>query len=501
MTNLNNTSENEPTSIPSYPATSNGLPVQELDEIIHTHMPLITDIDNLLQSQSGDFHRFIRPVLNAYADLVHLLPASETHHHHYLGGLFKHGLEVCYLAASKTEQESSNEKFQENLPKWVFSTFLAGLMHDIGKPLSDYSVTNDDGSIQWDPYSSCLLTWAKKESLSNYHIHWYKNRNNRHKLFSVLNVNNIITPQLNAYLNQSGSCYKAAIMGSILGVNPSSPISKNVRWADKESVRIDLKKRIQSECNVSGRITLEETVFDAIRNLAKHSQINRPGSIIWRSESSVYIVWNKAIEEVYNTLGYGRLSSIPNNHDILADILIERGFAIPPSSDNPFNHVRYWNIYPENLRGQYLICLRIDKIELVFPGEPPSPLAIFLEDFTSHQAIESVSATPSLSVSDNKKVQEHANISQNEFKQHQFQEIFINQVLMGSGYYIDGKVETLSDNEHLIYRLNQKSTIKRICDYHNWNSSRVAAIFLNGIEGLEIDDKYISIRIHTGLSS
>ena len=39
------------------------------------------------------------PILIKYAEYIHLLPASESHHHRGAGGLFRHSLEVGFHAA------------------------------------------------------------------------------------------------------------------------------------------------------------------------------------------------------------------------------------------------------------------------------------------------------------------------------------------------------------------------------------------------------------------
>ncbi|MEA1053921.1 TraI domain-containing protein, partial [Lamprobacter modestohalophilus] len=41
---------------------------------------------------------YIEPVICRYAAFVHLLPASEAHHHCGSGGLLRHGLEVAFRA-------------------------------------------------------------------------------------------------------------------------------------------------------------------------------------------------------------------------------------------------------------------------------------------------------------------------------------------------------------------------------------------------------------------
>lgn len=52
------------------------------------------------------FNQLILPVLNSYADFVHLVPASQNHHHRAWGGLLAHGLEVALMALNSCQTTS-----------------------------------------------------------------------------------------------------------------------------------------------------------------------------------------------------------------------------------------------------------------------------------------------------------------------------------------------------------------------------------------------------------
>jgi len=470
-----NISGYEKFEIPIYPSVSHGFPVISTDEIIDGQLPLINEIEQIMLSESDTLIEFAKLVIENYATYVHLLPASEIHHHHTAGGLFEHGLEVGLWSIKNAFEYCSNNTFCDDRPRWLFSAFLAGLLHDIGKPLSDYTVINEDGTIRWDPYSTSLLAWAKKEGISQYHLSWHENRKNRHKRFAVFSINQIITPKLNTYINKPGPMYKSALSEAIFGISPKDPLSQLVIWSDKESVRRNLLQPNNGAITSYVARPIEKIVFDALKKLAKLTKTNTSGAVIWRSEKSVFIVWNKAIQEIHNLVDFDQISSIPKDHNILADILIERGLAIPPNNIES-EHSRYWTIYPEKLKGQHLVCLRVDQIELIFPNEPISPINIFLNIPPVEQARKKQTNSPS------------------KFNHEHFQKELVAQIIAGFGHYIDGDVQVLSDNGQPTYRLKKKPTIKRICEYHNWSSSSIAMLFLSNIDGLEIDDEFILIK-------
>lgn len=132
----------EDEEIPRYPPFAKGLPVAPLDKILATQAELIEKVRNSLGFTVDDFNRLVLPVIQRYAAFVHLLPASESHHHRGAGGLFRHGLEVAFWAAQASESvifsiEGTPRERRDNEPRWRLASCFSGLLHDVGKPLSD----------------------------------------------------------------------------------------------------------------------------------------------------------------------------------------------------------------------------------------------------------------------------------------------------------------------------------------------------------------------------
>jgi conjugal transfer pilus assembly protein TraI len=85
--------------IPRYLPFLKGLPVAAPARIVTTQSELIARLQDGLAFTDTRFAALVRPVIERYAAFVHLLPASEAHHHRGAGGLFRHGLEVAFHAA------------------------------------------------------------------------------------------------------------------------------------------------------------------------------------------------------------------------------------------------------------------------------------------------------------------------------------------------------------------------------------------------------------------
>ena len=346
----------EQEEIPRYPPFATGLPAAEAARIFDTQAELISRIQGILRFTADDFTEIVTPVIENYAAYVHLLPASESHHHRGAGGLFRHGLEVGFWAAQQAEahqfciDETPSNK-RDNEPRWQFAAFLGGLLHDVGKPLSDVAVTNKDGSKEWNPYESSLSAWTASENVDHYFLRWRDKRNKRHEKFSMMNLDQIITQKAKTYLNKPGPSVMEALLESIVGISVQETLTQLVLWADQESVRRDLVNQRMDVDEYSYGVPVERFIFDALRRLVTLTKVNEPGALVWRSENGVFLVWKKITAEIHHLIEKDKIPGIPRNHDTLADILVERGFAVPYQETPESKPTCYWNIYPECLSG------------------------------------------------------------------------------------------------------------------------------------------------------
>jgi conjugal transfer pilus assembly protein TraI len=140
-----------------YPPFLRGLPVTAPERLLATQSTLIGQLQDALAFTHARFATLVHPVLSRYAAFVHLLPASEAPHHRGAGGLLRHGLEVACRAAQASQglvfaldRPPSERRAIE--PRWHLAAGLAGLCHDLGKPVSDVAVTDREGTHTWQPF-------------------------------------------------------------------------------------------------------------------------------------------------------------------------------------------------------------------------------------------------------------------------------------------------------------------------------------------------------------
>lgn len=373
--------------IPRYPPFAKGLPVAPIEKILATQAELIEKVRNSLGFTIEDFNRLVLPVIHRYAAFVHLLPASEAHHHRGAGGLFRHGLEVAFWAAQASESvifsiEGTPKQRRDNEPRWRLASCFSGLLHDVGKPLADVSITDKNGVVTWNPYFESLHDWAERHHVDRYFIRWREKRHKRHEQFSLLAVDRIIPVATREYLSESGPLIIEAMLEAISGTSVNQPVTKLMLRADQESVARDLKQNRLNVDEFSYGVPVERYVFDAIRRLVKTGKwkVNEPGAKVWHLQQGVFIAWRN-LGDLYDLISHDKIPGIPRDPDTLADILIERGFAVPNTVQEKGDraYYRYWEVLPEMLQEAAgsikILMLRLESNELVFTTEPPAAVA------------------------------------------------------------------------------------------------------------------------------
>ena len=126
---------------------------------------------------SPQFKQLYQRPIERYAELVQQFPASESHHHAYLGGMLEHGLEIVAYALKYRQSYllpigvSSEERSSEE-DIWTAGIAYAALIHDIGKIAVDIHVEYQDGSI-WHPWHGPLKTMYRFKYRTNreYKLH------------------------------------------------------------------------------------------------------------------------------------------------------------------------------------------------------------------------------------------------------------------------------------------------------------------------------------------
>lgn len=380
--------------VPISPPFAKGIYVVSTAALLESQKELIDRIYGTLSFSREEFDKLALPVIERYAGWVHLLPASEAHHHKTAGGLFRHGLEVAFYAAQSSRgcifgTGSTPTDRRNNEPRWRLAAMLAGLLHDIGKPVSDYVVTSAKGEHVWHPHLTTINEWAAQNRIDRYFLKWTDKRNKMHESYSATVLGTILPAETKHFLHQGGPEIFVALSEAICGLSAIKPLAKLMIEADQNSVAKDLRENRISATDQDYGLPVERFIFDAIRSMVNSGEwtTNTIGSRVWHfKEHGVFIALRQGAAELYSATQKTQVPGIPREADTIADILIDRGHAIAQPISGTTATDRYWQFKTTvtSPEGQSLnvslVLLKLESASLIFSTEPPAAIDGELEN-------------------------------------------------------------------------------------------------------------------------
>jgi hypothetical protein len=327
--------------IPRSPPFAKGLPAASVDRLLRDQTDVLRQLRNYIPVSDEEYERLILSVVRQYAEYVHLIPASETNHHREAGGLLRHGLEVAYISARMSKGFSWDtgmfpERRQRRSVSWVLVGAIAGLLHDVGKVVSDIGITTADGTHEWVPRESTLLEWAKAVDTRRYFLRWKPNRHERHKVVWPIILPTVAGQEWEIWLNRldgENGDILTAFYGAIGGTSTGGDLSDILAKADLESVTGHLKGRGHFP-DVGLGVPVAEFLINAIRSLLKDRAIqwNTKGHPLWNlrvdNEVGVYMVWPAMAVRMVDRCRYDNIPGIPQNPDSLLHTLRDRQIVV-----------------------------------------------------------------------------------------------------------------------------------------------------------------------------
>jgi len=238
------TESNNDLTIPRYPPIDFGVSISPPEILLERNQDIVDELKQSISDQQlFDEHYF--PTMWSLASMVQQLPASERHHHRKMGGLLRHSLEVGLRAVQLAGEKYTKDGVapeQGTDPRWKLAVFIAGIGHDLGKIVTDISVTDRSEELKWCPYSSSLYDWATHNGIEKYFIHWQAGRGKRHITISSTLINTVMKQDTRKWISDERNDEVIWIHES-LNNNPgeTNDIHQFVVAADQFSVRRDLK--------------------------------------------------------------------------------------------------------------------------------------------------------------------------------------------------------------------------------------------------------------------
>ncbi|MCE2597300.1 TraI domain-containing protein [Motilimonas cestriensis] len=372
----------------AFPPATHGTPTQKVEEILASVEPLLkkikheAGIDDRLQT-TFNFHNLYLDVIRNYATYIHLLPASENWHHSEHGGLLYHSLETS-LEALKVFNNAHFRRYHTadievlRKPRWKYATWLAALLHDAGKPISDCRVICMKKGIVWPPHMMSLLEWAKLHKVERYKVAWKPERIHKgHESLAIHMLPKILTEDAKRFLTDGPDDVYEEVGRVLSNLEHSrSDIAAAVRTADSKSTARNIQKtwdRQLGEKNTS-------TVMLIVKGLrAKLSEwvVNEPKGHVWIINKEVYLAWPKAIQEVIEYLRKKEVV-VPADTNTVYNMLYENHIIRNPDKDSKttlflpgdYSEDDAIKLRDGNVPVQWEFLVRVVWADYVFEGVP-----------------------------------------------------------------------------------------------------------------------------------
>ncbi len=391
------------TDTPRWPPFMQGLPNVTPDELLATQQ---TVIDRLRESSKLDkltFDLYILPCIYNYARFVHLLPASQEHHHRGAGGLLRHGLDVAsrasgfaYATAFAAPDTVPSRKKDLEI-RWRNACLLAGLCHDIGKPIADLDVIDKDGESIWDPFDPTthyLTDFLEKHKIENYYLRWRKGRHRNHEDSSGMIFPRIVPGTTLSWIGHHDPETRFQVYQYVTRGNASPNTNRFrdiVQKSDKGSVLADVRESFSSMPSGTVGFTPHRHIVEAMRHLFGTGawKVNQVGGRVFVTDHGLFIAWtgNAGGADVAQYLRDNQIPGITHDPDGLAVDLLDIDVAEPFISGE--TRLRYWRVTfsvpSENgaVANLTINCLKIRDPEYLLDTYV-APIPAVIEDFDNH---------------------------------------------------------------------------------------------------------------------
>jgi integrating conjugative element relaxase (TIGR03760 family) len=284
-------------------------------------------LDRIWQYTALSHAQFTQLYLNPihrYAELVQQLPASETHHHAYLGGMLDHGLELvaCSLKLRQSyllPTGAAPEDQAAQTDAWSAGIAYGALLHDIGKIAVDLQVERQDGRL-WHPWQGPLDQPYRFRYLKgrDYHLHGaaagllYTQILDRPILDWLIGF-----PALWASLLYvlAGQYERAGVLGEL--------VIQADRVSTAQNIGGNPNKALQAPIH-----SLQHHLISGLRHLVQHElKLNQPGAAGWLTHDALWLVSKAVTDKLRAYLLSQAIEGIPSSNIAVFDELQSHGLV------------------------------------------------------------------------------------------------------------------------------------------------------------------------------
>lgn len=265
--------------------------------------------------------------LHRFAELVQHLPASQTHHHAYPGGMLDHGLEIVAYALKIRQSYllplgTSPETQAAQTEAWTAAIAYAALLHDIGKIAVDVEVDLDCGN-RWHPWQGPIQ--------GEYRFRFVEAREYKlHAAAAGLIYNRVLSEKIMNWLCGFPELWAALIYVLAGQYEHAGILGELVIQADRASVAQELGGNPIRAMNAPKQ-SLRRQLVDGLRHLVSNQlKLNQPeASDGWLTQESLWLVSKTVADKLRAHLLSQGIEGIPSSNSTFFNVLQDHGIIQP----------------------------------------------------------------------------------------------------------------------------------------------------------------------------
>lgn len=266
---------------------------------------------------------YLEPI-RRYASFVQQLPASESHHHAYPGGMLDHGLELvaCSLKLRQSYLLPSGAAPEDQAAQadaWSAAIAYGSLLHDIGKIAVDLQVEYQNAE-RWHPWHGPLN--------QPYRFRYHPGRDYKlHGAAAGLLYTQILSPALLDWLSDHPELWSQLLFLLTDHYEHAGTLGELVLQADRVSTAQNIGGN-PSKALQAPKHSLQHHLLMGLRHLVKNEfKINQPGAAGWLTEDHLWLVSKTATDKLRAHLLAQAIDGVPSSNIALFDELQSHGLV------------------------------------------------------------------------------------------------------------------------------------------------------------------------------
>jgi len=268
-------------------------------------------------------HLYLAP-LHRYAECVQLLPASESHHHSYPGGMLDHGLELMLYALRLRQSYllppgAPPEEQAKQSDAWTAGSALGALLHDIGKIAVDIQVETADGK-HWHPWQDNLNQLNKP-----YRFRYPQGRDyHLHNAAAGLLYAKLLGQELMDWLSQTPLLWGSLLYLLAGDYERAGVLGEIVSKADRMSTALNVGANPQKALQAPPK-SLQNQLLRGLKHLltdeAERIKLNQKGAAGWLTQEGLWLVSKVVSDRLRAFLLSEGVDGVPTKNSALFDEL------------------------------------------------------------------------------------------------------------------------------------------------------------------------------------